>query len=443
MSLVPQGISSQLLLLIFIIMVAATWLLWRWPMVQSTGILMCIFCLGMLRMHTSEKSSLENHRVEGVVFSEPSEKPKTIAIDLLVPKTGESVRLYLWKDNISRSLMLGSSVVVDDVSKPFVRSDGWHMGGSGMSSMSRWERIRLWFLLQRHDLLDRYRNVDASDESYAVLAAMTLGDKSALSSDVRTVYSISGASHILALSGLHLGIIYMLLYRLTAGRRRFVFSQIVIIVGIWSFAFLTGLSTSVVRSATMVSVYSLFSLAGRCRSSVNLLCFTALLMLLVQPSLLSDIGFQLSFAAVLSILLLLPLMESFFPEYYLIQHPWQRTLYNIIGVTLAAQIGVAPLIAYHFGRFSTYFLLTNFIVVPAATVILYGALFVFIIPSSGSILLWIVEILNKALGFVSRMPCASIEGLHPTLLQVCLIYSIVICLYLALRRLVNNPPAVT
>ena len=257
MSLVPQGISSQLLLLIFIIMVAATWLLWRWPMVQSTGILMCIFCLGMLRMHTSEKSSLENHRVEGVVFSEPSEKPKTIAIDLLVPKTGESVRLYLWKDNISRSLMLGSSVVVDDVSKPFVRSDGWHMGGSGMSSMSRWERIRLWFLLQRHDLLDRYRNVDASDQPYAVLAAMTLGDKSALSSDVRTVYSISGASHILALSGLHLGIIYMLLYRLTAGRRRFVFSQIVIIVGIWSFAFLTGLSTSVVRSATMVSVYFL------------------------------------------------------------------------------------------------------------------------------------------------------------------------------------------
>ena len=277
-------------------------------------------------------------------------------------------------------------------------------------------------------------------QQYAVLAAMTLGDKSALTKDLKEKYSVTGASHILALSGLHLGIIYFLLFRLTLGRCHFWFSQVVIILSIWAFAFLTGFSTSVVRSATMISIYALFSVAGRHRSPVNLLCFTAIVMLLVNPASLYDVGFQLSFSAVLAILLLMPLFESFFPENYFVGRPVQRYIYNMVGLSVAAQIGVAPLIAYHFGRFPTYFLLTNFLVIPAATIILYGALLVVVVPSLTPALFWVVGLLNKALGWISQMPCSSIDGLHPSVLQISLLYVVFFCFYFSLRTLQRVKP---
>jgi competence protein ComEC len=302
------------------------------------------------------------------------------------------------------------------------------------------ERVQQRCLDYRQELLDRYRTQTAEEEQFAVLAAMTLGDKSALTKELRETYSVTGASHILALSGLHLGIIYLLLFRLTLGRRRSWLSQVIIILSIWAFAFLTGLSTSVIRSATMISIYALFSVGGRHRSPVNILCFTAIVMLLVNPASLFDIGFQLSFSAVLAILLLMPLFESFFPEHYFEGRPLQHYIYNMVGLSVAAQIGVAPLIAFYFGRFSTYFLLTNFIVIPAATMILYGALLVVMIPSLAPVLLGFVGILNKALGWVSQMPCASIDGLHPSVLQICLLYVVFFCVYFSLRILQRVPP---
>lgn len=476
------------LLVVFGISVVLTWILYRRSIAQSIGLFLCFFLLGMLAgqrgTHSGKQGISDDSVVEAVVFSEPAEKPKTMAVDLLVTashtgltKHTESrlLRCYLWKDNRSRTLRLGQGVVVRNASKGFVRSSDWYVGGQAQRQMSRMQRVRLRFLMLREQLLGRYRtpmgkpldtdgttgkpsDIDGTtgkpsdtdgttgkpldtdmtqDEAYAVLAAMTLGDKSALTKELRETYSVTGASHILALSGLHLGIIYLLLSRLTLRRRRFWLSQAVVILSIWAFVFLTGLSTSIIRSATMISIYALFSVAGRHRSPVNLLCFTAIIMLLVSPDALYDIGFQLSFSAVLAILLLMPLFERLFPDNYFVSHPWKRMIYNLVGVSVAAQIGVAPLIAYHFGRFSTYFLLTNFIVIPAATFILYGALLVLLFPSLAGVLLEVVRVLNKALGMVSQMPCASIDGLHPSVLQVLCLYVFFLCLYLAARKILN------
>ena len=424
----------------FLICILLTWLLGRWAYLQSIGVLSCFLLLGMIVGQKDEVPLHDDSYADAVVFSEPIEKPKTIAVDLLLPEEGQRVRCYLWKDNRSRELQLGENILIRHVTGGFVRSDDWTFGGEGYEKLSRLQRLQLRFLHYRHHLLNRYRTQTADDEQYAVLAAMTLGDKSALTKDLKEKYSVTGASHILALSGLHLGIIYFLLFRLTLGRRHFWFSQVVIILSIWAFAFLTGLSTSVVRSATMISIYALFSVAGRHRSPVNLLCFTAIVMLLVNPASLYDVGFQLSFSAVLAILLLMPLFESFFPENYFVGRPVQRYIYNMVGLSVAAQIGVAPLIAYHFGRFSTYFLLTNFLVIPAATIILYGALLVVVVPSLAPALLWLVGILNKALGWISQMPCSSIDGLHPSVLQVCLLYIVFFCFYFSLRTLQRVKP---
>ena len=107
-------------------------------------------------------------------------------------------------------------------------------------------------------------------------------------------------------------------------------------------------------------------------------------------------------------------------------------------MSLAAQIGAAPIIAYHFGRFSTYFLFTNLLVIPLATIILYGTLLVLIIPMLSPALLWVVALLNKALEWLSQVPYASIDGLHPSMLQFVLFYVAILCFYGAVRRVAPN-----
>ena len=281
---------------------------------------------------------------------------------------------------------------------------------------SRLDRSKTYFLEQRAKLLDRLSESGVDGSVYAVVAA------------------VSGASHILALSGLHLGILYTLLSLLFSRRRWQVLSQVVIIVCIWLFVFLVGMSASVVRSAVMFTVYALLSLGHRDKMSVNTLAFAAIVMLLLNPKSLFDAGFQMSFMAVLAILLFYPLFESVWSQPFLFDHRIFKWLWTMLAVSCAAQIGVAPLIAYYFGRFSNYFLLTNLVVVPAATLILYLSLLVLLIPSLAYLLIYIVEALNHLLSWIATLPGASIEGLHPTLLQVWMTYVIIGAVYLLLIR---------
>lgn len=301
-------------------------------------------------------------------------------------------------------------------------------------SVSRLDRSKTYFLERRAKLLDRLSESGVDGSAYAVVAAMALGDKSQLTTELRDAYAISGASHILALSGLHLGIIYTLLSLLLSRRRWQMVSQIVIIVSIWLFVFLVGLSASVVRSAVMVSIYALLSLGHRDKLSVNTLAFAAIVMLLFNPMALFDVGFQLSFMAVLTILLFYPLLESLWSQPFLLDHRLFRWLWTMLSVSCAAQIGVAPLIAYYFGRISCYFLLANLVVVPAAALILYLSLAVLLIPSLAYLLIYIVDTLNQLLVSIAALPGASIEGLHPTVLQVWMMYVIIGAVYLLLIR---------
>ena len=259
--------------------------------------------------------------------------------------------------------------------------------------LSRLDRSKTYFLEQRTQLLDRLSESGVDGSVYAVVAAMSLGDKSQLTKELKDTYAVSGASHILALSGLHLGIIYTLLSLLLSHRR-------------WQ----------------VVSM------------SVNILAFAAIVMLLFNPMSLFDLGFQLSFMAVLAILLFYPLFESVWSQAFLLDHRIFRWLWMMLTVSCAAQIGVAPLIAYYFGRFSNYFLLANLVVVPAATLILYLSLLVLLIPSFAYLLIYIVEALNRLLTGIATLPGASIEGLHPTLLQVWMTYVIIGAVYCLLIR---------
>ena len=169
--------------------------------------------------------------------------------------------------------------------------------------------IRYTAMFYREKVMNLYRKLGFEGDELAVLSALTVGEKTDLSDSIRESYSVSGASHVLALSGLHIGLLYALLFLLLkplarkwqAGRY---FRSVLLLVLLWSFAFFTGLSPSVVRSVSMFSVLAIAELFGRQSLTLNTLAATAWVMLLVNPAWLFDVGFQLSFLAVLSILMI-------------------------------------------------------------------------------------------------------------------------------------------
>ena len=453
-----------LLLLIFVGVVILALLLSKHEHLQSVAIAVCFIVLGWLLMQRQKASLVVDWPgnevcYEAVVISEPVEKPKTMAVDVLLAESGRKLKCYLYKDERSRRLHIGDGLKVQSrietntewrkgsfdyrryleihgfTGRTFVASWKWQKAKISLAQLSRIERMRLTFLKYRSRLLEKINTQGKDSDTYAVVAAMALGDKSALSQDLKDIYSITGASHILALSGLHLGIIYALLSLFVFSRRWQMLSQMIIILSIWAFVFLVGMSTSVVRSAMMLTVYALLSLGHRDRMSVNTLAFTAIVTLMISPMSLFDVGFQMSYMAVLSILLFTPLMEGVFTAEYLMSHRLVRWLWGMVVVSLSAQIGTAPLIAYYFGRFSCYFLLTNFIVIPAAMLILYLSLVVLLIPSLTYILFHIVAALNSLLTKMASMPGASIDDLHPTKIQTTMIYVIIVAVYLLAVKL--------
>ena len=448
-----------------IVLLALALLLWRWAQWQSVAIALCFVCLGWMLMQR-QKENLYVAWPEGevcyeaVVISEPIEKPKTMAVDILMPESGRKIKAYLYKDQRSRNLQIGDGLRIQSRIQP---NDDWHRGTFdyrrylethgftgrtfiaswkwqkvviSLSGLSRLERTRLFFLRLRHHLLARLNSMEAERDAQSVVAAMVLGDKSALTQDLKDVYAVTGASHILALSGLHLGIIYTLLSLLLGGRKLFTSHfSLLTILGLWAYVFLVGMPVSVVRSALMLSLYALLSLGHREKMSVNTLAFAAIVLLMLNPLSLFDVGFQMSFMAVLSIVVWVPLLTGVFSADYLQSHRLVRWLWAMVAVSVAAQMGVAPLIAYYFGRFSTWFLLTNFIAIPAATLILWLAPFALLFPSLAYILLYIVTKFNTVLTCLAVLPFASIDSLHPTILQVAMVYVIFIALYLLVVRL--------
>ena len=471
----------------FVVMVVGTMLLGRYAVLQSGAIAGCFVLLGWLLVQRQEASlrvSWPDEEVvyEAVVMSEPVEKPKTIAVDILLTKGGQKLKCYFYKEkrregvrrevDRSRTLKIGDGLRIQSRIRPnsewrrgafdykrylefhgfsgqtFVSSRKWQKAQISLRDLSRLERTKLYFLKLRSWLLAEswgqvldpaasrnHATCPRDSDAYAVVAAMTLGDKSALTHELREVYSVTGASHVLALSGLHLSIIYMLLTLLLGGSKFFTFHcSLLPLVSIWAFVFLVGMPVSVVRSAIMFTVYGLLSLGRREKMSVNTLAFTALLVLIVSPLSLFDTGFQMSYLAVFSILLFVPLSERLFPLGFLMEHHLLRWLWGIVAVSCAAQIGVAPLTAYYFGRFPVFFLLTNFIVIPAAMLILWMTPVVLAFPSLTYLLLYIVSGLNTLLSAVATLPGSSISGLHPTILQTTMTYVIIVACYLLVFR---------
>lgn len=382
---------------------------------------------------------------EAVILSQPKQHGKVMRFDMLITSAERpfKVRVALLRDTIDcrylrlnlgdgiraysvlerpRNFRAGSNFDYarwmssqNIVCQTFINRFDWQKCRIDYSSASIVDKARIRALLLRRKLTDQLAQKVSDDMALSIIAALSLGDKGNLDKSEREMFSVAGASHILALSGLHLGIIYFFM-RLFFPRKRLRFvSSGVILLTIWFYVFLVGMSPSIVRAALTISLYEITSLLQRKTISLNTLAFAALVILIANPLALWDIGFQMSFCSLLSILI-------YFRPLYNCAPSWLRSfkatswIWSTIVLSFVAQIGVAPLTAFYFGRISTYFAVTSIFVIPLAYGILLCTLFFFVfagIPPVQAIFSVLVERfaiwLHLGVECVAGWPGASVD----------------------------------
>jgi competence protein ComEC len=222
----------------------------------------------------------------------------------------------------------------------------------------------------RMHLLNIYTRQNLGENELNVLSALTLGYKRGLDPEIKRIFASAGAMHVLAVSGLHVGIVFLLLSFLFgfmkkqhAGRIIFI---MIVILALWSFAFITGLSPSVKRAATMFTFVVIGQNLKRQVSIYNTLAASAFFLLLINPNNLFEAGFQLSYSAVTGIVFLQPRFEKMMAvRNKLLHYAWR-----LLTVSVAAQIATFPVSVFYFNQFPVYFWISNMLVIPAVTLLI-------------------------------------------------------------------------
>lgn len=299
-------------------------------------------------------------------------------------------------------------------------------------------KARNWANIQLEKSLD-------NAQERGIASALVLGITDGLDSEILSAYSATGAMHILAVSGLHISIIYLLIVWACKPLSKFNFGPWLLaaisLFILWGYAFLTGLSPSVLRAVTMFSFVAIAKPARQYTNIYNILCVSAFILLLFDPFLIMSVGFQLSYAAVLGIVYLQPrLYRLWSPKNYLVDETWKVTT-----VSIAAQIATLPLGFLYFHQFPNYFLITNLLAIPVSFVVLIAGLAVLVLGWVPYLLIalawclkWSIKILNLIVFGVEALPYAIIDGIYVNAIQaLCLFLLIVlVSIFVEQKRIV-------
>ncbi|MDG1767187.1 MAG: ComEC/Rec2 family competence protein [Flavobacteriales bacterium] len=261
------------------------------------------------------------------------------------------------------------------------------------------------------------------DELEGLFLAMLTGEKSDLDRATKLGFQSSGLMHILAVSGLHVGLVAALPLMLLKSipklwLKTIILTRIGASILVWTYAYFTGLSPSICRAAVMFSFFLWApSLRGN-HQKINVLCASAFILLLIEPSWLGNVGFQLSYSAVVGIFLLMPVFQSCWNSEYRLS----TYLRDGLAVSMAAQVATLPLSLFYFNQFPTYFLLSNLIVAPLLVVIIYLLMGLIVLNELGlqfELLYELISFLSewtlRINEFIISLPNALIQGLHPRL----------------------------
>jgi competence protein ComEC len=390
------------------------------------------------------------------IIDQPEERKSTIKCPVMIYgttiKTPPKIILYIAKDTIANQLKDGDKLLVinalfdvphqsnnkDFDYQRYLEIKGY--SGSLYIAKNQWRKLNSTpsFSLARYSrkirekIINQLKQWKMNEREFGVLTALVLGDKRMLDKETQTHYSTTGASHILAVSGLHVGVVFFiftfalkLIFRTMKWEK---FRILVSLLFLWIYTFITGLPPSVIRASTMLTIAAFSTLLHRRTSIYNSIFASAFLMLLYNPNYLFDISFQLSYLALLSILLF---QNSIYRMYRFKSLP--DKIWSLLSVSLSAQIGTLPLTLYCFQQFSNYFWFSGLIVVPLSGIIIYLAFGLIIlgdIPILSNILAKSTQIslsfMNDSIEWISKLPFSSKNNIEFNGIDLTILYLIVL-----------------
>lgn len=280
-------------------------------------------------------------------------------------------------------------------------------------------------------LTARLERSGVSPQTLALASALTVGKKDNLEYEMKKTYNKVGAGHLLALSGTHLGIIYGFMYLLFIRWVRFSkwrwHALPLILLCLWGYALVAGMPVSLVRAALMLSIFTIISLMGYDTDPLHPLALSAIIILLIAPTELLSISFQLSFAAVFFILALWIPLRDMFSEL--------PSKMSLLAVSCIAQLGIVPLVCYYFHSLPLLGPFLSLILIPMTTLIIYLTLAAMLFPIAplGWLLNAVVSLQQKILDLAGSIPFATLDDLYPTKTLVALMYGAMLIAIIRLR----------
>ncbi|MCZ2223654.1 MAG: competence protein ComEC family protein [Chitinophagales bacterium] len=367
------------------------------------------------------------------------------------------VLLYFKKDSTKPNLQYGSQIIFVNNLMPIINAG--NPGGFNYARYCSFQNIHYqaflndndfstlqsinknWFddliIQARTKVLIILKSYIKEGNELSIAEALLIGYRDNLDRDLVQSYSNTGVVHIIAISGLHLGMIYGLLIVLfrpfTKYRWNKIVKPIVILIVLWGFSFIAGAASSILRSAVMFSFIILGETYGRKTNIYNSLAASAFLLLLINPFNLWDVGFQLSYSAVLSIVVFQKKINNWF--YF--KNKILRAVWSLSAVTLSAQILTLPIVLYHFHQFPTLFLFTNLFVVPFSGLILYSELLLLIVSPIaylnvylGKLIGWDIELMNNFILYADSFSFSVWKSIQINIVQAIILYVAIIGFWL-------------
>lgn len=298
--------------------------------------------------------------------------------------------------------------------------------------------IIAYALKQRQKLIGQFKQYMHSPAAISVASTLILGYRAELDNDILQAYSKTGTIHVLSVSGAHVAIIWWLINLLLGFLDRYRYGKLLkaglTIALIWYYSLLTGLSPAVCRAAVMISMIIIGKTFNRRINTLNILAVSAMLLLLFDPLLITDVGFQLSYLAVAGLIVFQPIVYGWLD----IENKWMDKLWLLCSVSIAAQVITFPVSAYYFHQFPVYFLVSNlFILLPSLVIMCAGMAFLLLAQFNFTILIKIaaaileqtILFMNKGLQLIEHSPYALIGKIWITRWELLLLLSLIVLLF--------------
>ena len=440
----------------------------KYNIALATGISVNVFlvAVGLLlasfNVEGEAKDTLAGYKgfVIGEVADDPKIKESNVSLEINVSairdgdewiETSGRTLLYLEKDSASMLLRTGDRIVfspelagIENKGNPeefdyrkylaynmifssdYLAGDDWRLvDDEAVGFRPKLSRLRM-------KLVGLLRDFGLSDDELGVMSAMTMGYSDILSDEIRHAYSSAGAMHILAVSGLHVGIIYGIIVFLLSFIKNDKLNWLKVVLTIsliWLYALFTGLSPSVSRASLMFSLMSLGKLQKNSPGSLNAVFASMFILLVINPYNLVNIGFQLSYSAVIGIIILQPRLYAIFE----VKNKFLDWIWSLTTVSVAAQLATMPLCFYYFHQFSNYFLLTNYVMIPISTIAIWTCFIFFAVSwipyistAVAYCLSWLAKAMNYACLTIEGLPFSTAQDIYIDVPQMILLFAIIV-----------------